>query len=197
MDENRTDENKSSESANDIETQYLVIYGYLFKMGDLVLNIRNISEMSTSNLRKPIFPTYAKNRLIAACCVAVVAFLCSSMFPRNSALFIFASVCALIYAGINIKPIWEWHKEVKLLEQSKFLNIKMASGSVYRILFADKSYIPTFRNKFDNIFAKGGEKNISYKFDTHIGQFVDNKGNINADSTIGSHAAITGASYKN
>lgn len=112
----------------EIETDYLKIHGNCMEFKNTVIQLNNISLLSTEEVSLPAFPTAA---LVAALAGIVL------MILEISALFWVGFAC-LASAGILT---YLWVKENQRLASMKKLLIITNSGNHFNIVFQDKPFL--------------------------------------------------------
>lgn len=163
-----------------VKTQRLSIVGHLLRWDDVVIQIGNISLISTSNLQQTPMPVWA----IIMSVIGVV------LLP----IIWWASLLCL---ALGILVIWAWYKETKKTEKYKYLNIQLNSGRMFSLLFENQEFLNQVLDVFANIFEDDNyqAQNRDIRIDIQ-NCHVDDRSNLNIkvdNSQADNGGAVIGA----
>lgn len=127
----------------EIETDYLKIHGNCMEFKNTVIQLNNISLLSTEEIALPAFPTVA---LVAALAGLVLLFL---------------EISSLVWVGLaclvgSVASIYLWYKEIKRLASMKRLLIITNSGNHFNIVFQDKPFLDRVVQVLKEVIANPG-----------------------------------------
>ena len=125
----------ANEKEKMVKTRGLSIVGHLLRWEDVVIQISNISLISTSNFQQTALPVWA----VFLAVVGVV------LLP-------FAWWAGLLCLGIGILVICAWYAETKKTKKYKYLNIQLNSGRLFSLLFENEEFLNQVLDVFANIF---------------------------------------------
>lgn len=128
-----------------VNTEKLFIQGHLLRWEDVIIQISNISLITSANVTAPQFPLWA---LI----MAVVG-----LVLLKPIWYI-----GLILIAIAIFAFFAWYSSVQDAKNSKYLNILLNSGQTYLIMFQSKHFLNDVLQVFANIFEEGPSGNTNY-----------------------------------
>lgn len=147
-----------------INTDYMTIEGNMIKWSDTIIQISNISIISTSNVVGTPFPF-----------LSIVFILAGFGAFALGVPGVFFGI--LVLAGVGIW-LYSWYKEKQKQENMQKLSILMNSGLVYSIIFNDKKFLTQVMKRFaeilsvpnnkesftinikDNVFRDGAQANV-------------------------------------
>lgn len=141
-----------NQEKNVIQTDSLFISGHLLRWANVVLQISNISLITTTNLQKPAFPSL--------CWISL--FLGAFFFTLNG---FFLKFLGLLLLAFSVYLAYQWYMEYQSSKTSKCLHIHMNSGRVFSIVFRSQDFLTQVLNVFANIFEQGGQASSE---DIHI-----------------------------
>lgn len=145
-----------------VDTQCLKIQGNCLKFNDTVIQLRNISLFSTSDIAPPPFPAVA----------ILVLFL-------GLACFFFQAVIALILLAAGGLWIFLWYRKAQEIKAMKRLTIITNSHDVFAISFSDQPFLEQVVMVLTSIIAYPAAQSsvvmdiASCKFDIHGNSFKD------------------------
>lgn len=125
----------SNQKEKKIKTTNLSITGNLLRWEDVVIQISNISIISSSDFQKTPFSIWNILLLIAG-----VAFLPIIWYV------------GLLCLAFGAFLIWAWYTETERTKNYKYLNIQLNSGRLFSLLFEDKTFLTQVLNVFATIF---------------------------------------------
>lgn len=143
MKEGRSMKLETVNKNREIETDYLKIHGNCMEFKNTVIQLNNISLLSTEDLSPISFPTVA---LIAAAAGLVL------LLTEISALLWLALAC-FVGSGASI---YIWYKENKRLGEMKRLLIITNSGNHFNIVFQDKPFLERVVKVLKEVVANPG-----------------------------------------
>ena len=149
----------SAKGANTIETDFLTIKGNMMKWSDTIIQISNISIISTVNVAAKRFPFLSL--LILSGGIVLMKF--EEVGAAFGALLILAAAMWILV----------WYIEKKEKDDMQQLSILMNSGTVYSIVFHNKKFLAEVMKCFSEILstpAHTGDLTINIKNNTFSGQ---------------------------
>lgn len=125
----------SNQKSKKIETPNFSIKGNLLRWEDVVIQISNISLISSSKFQKTPFSKWNILFLLAGIVLLpIIAYL------------------GLLCLAVGAFLIWTWYTEKERTKNFKYLNIQLNSGRVFSLLFEDKTFLVEVLNLFATIF---------------------------------------------
>lgn len=124
-----------------IVTSQLLIVGNIMAWKDSVLQLSNVSSVSTVALEPLPFPSWALLALLA-----------------GLAMFIFSWVPATIFIVIGMVSILCWYFKNEDLKEQKNLIILMNSGITFSFLFNNQEFLDKVFGVLSSIIAEGGKE---------------------------------------
>lgn len=163
-----------------VKTQRLSIVGHLLRWDDVVIQISNISLISTSNLQQTPMPFWAIILIIFGVVLLPIIWWAS-----------------LLCLALGILVIWAWYKETKKTEKYKYLNIQLNSGRMFSLLFENQEFLNQVLDVFANIFEDDNyqAQNRDIRIDIQ-NCHVDDRSNLNIkvdNSQADNGGAVIGA----
>lgn len=137
-----------SQKGKTIETDGFTIQGHLLRWEDVVIQISNISLVSSRNVPTPKFPIWA----------AIVALLGLWLFTKNTLL-------ALIVLGVGGGAIVLWYMQYNRLKDEKCLHILLNSGDTFSLIARDVHFVEQVLGVFSKIFKDGDKAGTNYYID--------------------------------
>lgn len=134
---------EASNKNREIETDYLKIHGNCMEFKNTVIQLNNISLLSSEDLSPVAFPTAA---LVAAIAGLVL------MMLEISALLWVGLVCFAV-AGAYL---YFWYRENQRLGEMKRLQLITNSGNHFNIVFHDKPFLEEVVNVLKEVIANPG-----------------------------------------
>lgn len=131
-----------------VETDNLRIEGQLLEWKGVIIQVSNISLITTANLNSTKFPLWTLLAIII-----------------GIALFQFEGLVGLVLIAIAGVVIYLWYADVQRAQNHKYLNILLNSGYTYSILFKNDSFLEEVLKVFSNIFADGSYAKTNYYID--------------------------------
>ena len=151
-----------------ITTNELVIEGHLLKWENVVVQISNISSVTTMKVIPPRFPAMALILTFVGIVLITVDNAGSSRYYYSSGSAVTAIGIALLI--LSIIRMLVWYSEAEPLMNKKYLSICTNSGMTYLILFRDEQFREKVLRVFTTIFAKGNRAGDTYYIDIKGGQ---------------------------
>ena len=139
----------SAGEKNTIRTDYLTIEGNMLKWSDTIIQISNISILSTSNVAKIPFPMI--NILFIVVGVAAIIIGEIGIGEIGVAVGIALLVIALIW-------ILSWYDKKTTIAEMQILSISMNSGINYMIVFNNKAFLKKVMNLFARLLSETEHK---------------------------------------
>lgn len=134
---------------NNIVTEQLEIQGNLLRWEGTIIQISNISLITTSNLSTPRFPLWSLLLALAG----IVAIAEESLLLG---LFLIVVTSAIGYL---------WYSDYQYAKSGKFLNLLLNSGHTYSIVFHDKKFLRKVLGVFSSIMIDGSNPAVNYNID--------------------------------
>lgn len=159
--EKKLTENISGNKGKTIETDNLRIAGNLLGWNGALIQISNISLITTENLNTARFPLWT-----ILCAIIGFALL------RGATFF---GILLIITAGA---ACYYWYTKVQETKNHKYLNILLNSGYTYSILFKNDSFLDDVLLVFSNILEEDKKGKTNY--------FIDMESCTITNSSVGS-----------
>lgn len=153
-----------------VNTPSLSIVGRLLRWEDTIIQIDNISLISTTDFQQTSFPLWS-----------LVLILIGLLLIRYS---VFVGLICLAGAGL---AIWFWNAEVQKTQSYKYLNIQLNSGRVFSLLFESDVFLKQVLDVFANIFEDNDLTDKNIYIDIRNCR-IDDHSNVNIDA---SHNTVT------
>ncbi|MBM6694879.1 hypothetical protein H9X87_08930 [Pseudoflavonifractor capillosus] len=125
---------------NVIKTENLFISGHLLQWEDVIIQISNISLISTANWQQTPFPVLAILLVFAGLFLITIQVL-----------------LALLCIALGLVWVYLWYLEQQKTKDYKYLNIYLNSGRVFSLLFENTLFLDQVMKIFADIFEKGGD----------------------------------------
>ena len=156
-----------------VNTPSLSIVGRLLRWEDTIIQIDNISLISTADFQQTSFPLWS-----------LVLILIGLLLIRYS---VFVGLICLTGGGL---AIWFWNPEVQKTQSYKYLNIQLNSGRVFSLLFESDVFLKQVLDVFANIFEDDNLAGKNIYIDIKNCR-IDDHSNVNIDA---SHNTVTSGS---
>ena len=153
-----------------VNTPSLSIVGRLLRWEDTIIQIDNISLISTADFQQTSFPLWS-----------LVLILIGLLLIRYS---VFVGLICLTGGGL---AIWFWNAEVQKTQSYKYLNIQLNSGRVFSLLFESDVFLKQVLVVFANIFEDNDLTDKNIYIDIRNCR-IDDHSNVNIDA---SHNTVT------
>ncbi len=153
-----------------VNTPSLSIVGRLLRWEDTIIQIDNISLISTADFQQTSFPLWS-----------LVLILIGLLLIRYS---VFVGLICLTGGGL---AIWFWNAEVQKTQSYKYLNIQLNSGRVFSLLFESDVFLKQVLDVFANIFEDNDLTDKNIYIDIRNCR-IDDHSNVNIDA---SHNTVT------
>lgn len=148
-----------------VKTQRLSIMGHLLRWDDVVIQISNISLISTSNFQQTALPVWT-----------------IFLFVIGVILLPFIWWAGLLCLALGVFVVWVWYKENQKTKKYKYLNIQLNSGRIFSLLFENKAFLNQVLDVFANIFEDEDSqaKNRDIRIDIQ-NCHVEDRSNLNVE----------------
>ena len=146
-----------------VETKNLRIQGHLLSWKGSVIQISNISLITTSDVRTAPFPLWAGVIILVG-----IALLREVWYV------------GLILFAISGTAIYFWYSSVQEAKTHKYLNILLNSGQTYSIMFQDEKFLKEVLRVFANIFEEGSAGNVNYNINIRDSVIDHNSSVVNS-----------------
>ena len=153
-----------------VETRELSIRGHLLRWSDTVIQISNISMVSTAEVPAPRF-----GGLLFLAVLSGISGIC--LLAINSRLYYpDESIQAIGIAGIVASVLLAliWGSTTGNKRDKVYLNLALNSGNVYSFLFTDKEFMRQVLQVFANIFESGTTSETNININTQVGEIREN-----------------------
>lgn len=127
-----------------IETPTLLIKKNIMAWNDTMIQLSNISYVSSSDVAQLSFPGLAAIMIIVA-----IILLGKATFP------------AIILAVIGVLWIYYWYQENEKRKKCAVLTIRMNSGNNLYFAFSDKTFLTKVMNVLAYIIINGTDRQVS------------------------------------
>lgn len=131
-----------------VETSNFQVKGHLLQWKDVVIQISNISLITSTDVQPTLFPVWG---LVVA---AIGSVLIRYVWPIG---FILLALSAYVF--------FAWYRENEKKKLQKFLYIQLNSGKSFSILFQSQDFLDQVIQTFANIFEDGDKTGNNYYFD--------------------------------
>ncbi|MEN6419022.1 MAG: hypothetical protein ABFC73_08900 [Clostridiaceae bacterium] len=158
-------------ASSTINTDYMTIEGNMIKWSDTIIQISNISIISTANVASRPFPFLSA--LLGICGLIMI------IISQNSYGFLddFSGLGIFMILAMGVW-IFAWYVNKKNREGLQKLNILTNAGLTYTIIFNDKKFLTQVMKRFaeilsvpnnkesftinikDNVFRDGAQANV-------------------------------------
>ncbi len=145
---NSADSLLSSKKERIVETNNLLIRGNLLLWKGVIIQISNISLLTTADFNGPSFPIWSFLLIIL-----------------GFAMFSNAILAGIALILISIFIIFRWYKKTQIAKNRKYLNILLNSGQTYSILFNNHAFLSKVFKVLANILDDGVSPNTNYYID--------------------------------
>ena len=136
-------ENKfKSPKSRVIETENLLVRGHLLRWSDTVLQISNVSLVSTADLPFPRFPILSAVITIVGTVMGADEY---SSWQGMGVLLAMAGIAWMVWWGVQCHDIYG----------KKYLNISLNSGLTYSLYFANQDFMRQVLQLLANIIETG------------------------------------------
>lgn len=148
---------KLLEREKSIETDQLVIKGNIMTWENTMLQLSNVSSISTYSLAGDSFPI----RSIAVIVLGIICFTINALI----------AILLLIIGGVMI---YNWYNNNERKKSETFLNIIMNSGNTISFMFNDKTFMRRVLTVLEQIIINGGIGNSNISINIKNNQFSGN-----------------------
>lgn len=146
-----------------VETEDILVRGNLLKWEGVMIQISNISLITTADMNTPPFPIWA----------AIVTFI--GFFLLSEVIW----VPALLLTLVGFFVIYKWYKKCEIAKKHKYLNILLNSGYTYSILFYNSPFLEQVFSVISNILEEGVSSGTNYHIDISNCTIADNSSVVN------------------
>ncbi|MBQ6987217.1 MAG: hypothetical protein IJQ25_09545 [Oscillibacter sp.] len=150
-----------------VETSELQIRGHLLRWSDTVIQLSNISMVSTTELPVPRFPAFAILAAIAGC---VLLAMDSRSYYHDETL----QMLGCVGIGVSIALIILWAIACGANKGKTYLNLALNSGTVYSFLFTNKEFMRQVLQVFANIFESGAKSDTNILINAYGNEIREN-----------------------
>ena len=138
----------SKKKERTVETENLLIRGNLLQWEGVIIQISNISLLTTTDYNAPIFPLWTLLLILLG-------------FEILSDVTLLGIVLVLFSSFV----IFRWYKNTQIAKKRRYLNVLLNSGHTYSILFHDHVFLANVFNVLSNILDDGVSPNTNYYID--------------------------------
>ncbi|MDO4168375.1 MAG: hypothetical protein Q4D45_00630 [Lachnospiraceae bacterium] len=147
------------EKNNEIKTDKLEIYKNILEWEDSIIQLSNVSQVSTKPMELQDFPKWTIIVCIVGLCVC----------EMNPAI----SIIAWFIAGIGI---WLWYSENERLKTRTILTLKLNAGNNVLFVFNNKEFLKRVWEVLKQIIADGNEREADVVINIKDNYLSDNAG---------------------
>ncbi len=122
-----------------IETPRLVVKGNIMTWQGTMIQLSNVSCISTRPLAQTLFPMYS------------IALLAIGIFLLEVQL-----IASIVFFGIGGALIYKWYSTNRERKKNTILDITMNSGNNIQIVFLDKDFLDKVLDVLEKIIIEGG-----------------------------------------
>ena len=156
----------ANEEYEALETTSLTIKGHLLRWNNYVVQISNISLVSSGEKDPPSFPKWILWTTLIGIIILAYGIKESSGYYSDNELAGGMIGIAILLLAIAVIALVIWINQVWSCQEEKYLHIHMNSGSTYSILFKDKEFLEKkVIPMFSKIFEDGAKDNSSFYID--------------------------------
>ena len=156
----------ANEEYEALETTSLTIKGHLLRWNNYVVQISNISLVSSGEKDQPSFPKWILWTTLIGIIILAYGIKESSGYYSDNELAGGMIGIAILLLAIAVIALVIWINQVWSCQEEKYLHIHMNSGSTYSILFKDKEFLEKkVIPMFSKIFEDGAKDNSSFYID--------------------------------
>lgn len=130
-----------------VETVRFQINGGVLKWDNVVVQIKNISYVTTMDVKSVQFPRWT-----------LICELAGLLLLKVNVLM---GILAIV---IGLLCIWGWYHENEQRKKQKYLYIHMNSGRVFSILFSSSVFLDRALDVFSDVMENGNEAGNVYNF---------------------------------
>lgn len=160
-----TTNKSSSPQSRVIETENLLIRGHLLRWSDTVIQISNISLVSTANLPYPRFPVLSAIITIAGIVLAADRY---GSLQGIGIMLAMAGIAWMLFWGVRCSDV----------HGKKYLNISLNSGLTYSLYFSNQDFMKQVLQLLANITETGTTPNMNFNVNIHDCTVTDSHGNF-------------------
>lgn len=122
-----------------IETPQLLIKGNIMSWYGTMIQLSNVSCISTSSLGQIVFPINS-----------------AVLFLIGILMLAFNVLVSIIFLGLGAAYIYKWYKDNEERKKRTILNIAMNSGNNLQFMFNDREFLDRVLNVLEQIIIEGG-----------------------------------------
>lgn len=149
-----------------VQTKNLLVRGNLLYWEGVIIQISNISLLTTTNFNTPRFPSWTILLILVG----------TTVFSVPGTI-----IAGLLLLLVAVLAIYSWYKKVQDAKGKKYLTILLNSGYTYSILFNDHSFLSKVFHVFANILDEGTSPSINYFIDM-VNCKIDNNSSVVAEA---------------
>ena len=146
-----------------INSEFLEIKGNLVKCNRTIIQMSNISMLTTTDFAKVPFPIWT-------IFIGLLGLYCMIQGEMS------AFLLGILLVAVPVLAIWFWKEKMNRVEQTKKLNFVLNCGTTYTIIFKDLEFLNKVVSVFTNILADS-DKNQNIYFDIKNGDMKIIEGN--------------------
>lgn len=157
---------QGDEESETLETSSLTIKGHLMKWNNYLVQISNISLVSSGEKEPPSFPKWILWPTLIG--IIFLAYSMKGSGGRYGGSEVSGGIIAfaILLLAIALIDVVVWLNKLWTCQDEKYLHIHMNSGSTYSILFKDKEFLEKkVLPMFSKIFENGAKDNMSFYID--------------------------------
>lgn len=148
-----------------VETENLLVRGNQLQWDGVMIQISNISLITTSDMNAPVYPIWA----------AIVGIV-GLFFVFNSDTWLLGLLLVLVGGAAS----YFWYTKFNASHRYKYLNIQLNSGRMFSILFNDEAFLKKVFHVLSNILDEGLSSEINYHIDLKNCQIDNNSSVVSA-----------------
>lgn len=137
---------------NEINTEFLEIQGNLVKFDRRIIQMSNISMLTTTNFPKIPFPIWSIFVGFGGICCLILGILLCNVSSTISRI-LSCVLLGVLMIEVPIFAIWFWKKKKKRFEHLRKFNFYLNCGITYTIIFHDLDFLNEVITTFTNILA--------------------------------------------
>lgn len=149
---------------NIIKSDFLEIKGNLVRCNRTIIQMSNISMLTTTDFAKVPFPIWS-------IFIGLLGLFCMIQGEEVSAFLL-----GILLVAVPVLAIWFWKEKMNRVEQTKKLNFVLNCGTTYTIIFNDLVFLNKVVSVFTNILVDS-DKSQNIYFDIEKGDMKIIEGN--------------------
>lgn len=158
-----------------VKTGSLEVNGHLLQWEDVIIQISNISLITSADMARPPLPKSGIGLSVMGVMIFSSLYELTSRFSSpyryydsdssGSGAFVVLVLLALAFLGIGVYLIYRWYLDYKATREYKYMHILTNSGYTYSILFENERFLQDVMDTFSGIFREGSKAETNFYID--------------------------------